>query len=267
MMSNSSPDDRQNTHDNVFKGLHVGADESSLLSGYLAGHDFSDHTRKAIRNDLRKFARWFSESNRELFTVKRTTLRDVVDFRNHLHREQRQAVASINRALVSIRRFFDWLVRQGCIEMNPAKQVKELRRQPLAPKGLERADVRRLTVYVRDGRVPIDNNSVEQLMKQVAMGRKAWLFVCSVAGGEQSAKMMTLVSSARRHDLDVGVYIKDVLDQLLAGSTDYHSLLPDVWKQQHPEAVRAYRVEERRDKAERKQLNAARRRLAARNRR
>jgi len=124
-----------------------------------------------------------------------------------------------------------------------------------------------LIVYVGDGRIPIDNNSVEQLMKQVAMGRKAWLFVCSVAGGEQSAKMMTLVSSARRHDLDVGVYIKDVLDQMLAGSTDYHSLLPDVWKQQHPEAVRAYRVEERRDKAERKQLNAARRRLAARNRR
>ena len=47
-----------------------------------------------------------------------------------------------------------------------------------------------LNVYVRDGRIPIDNNSVEQLMKQVAMGRKAWLFVCSVAGGEQSAKMI-----------------------------------------------------------------------------
>ena len=78
---------------------------------------------------------------------------------------------------------------------------------------------------------------------------------------------MTLVSSARRHDLDVGVYVKDVLDQLLAGSTDYHSLLPDIWKQRHPEAVRAYRVEERRDKAERKQLSAARRRLAARDRR
>ena len=121
-----------------------------------------------------------------------------------------------------------------------------------------------LNVYVHDGRIPIDNNSVEQLMKQVAMGRKAWLFVCSVAGGEQSAMMMTLVSSARRHDLDVGVYVKDVLDQLLAGSTDYHRLLPDVWKQSHPEAVREYRVEERRDKAERKQLEAARRRLAAR---
>lgn len=121
-----------------------------------------------------------------------------------------------------------------------------------------------LNVFVQDGRLPIDNNSVEQLMKQVAMGRKAWLFVCSVAGGEQSAKMMTLVSSARRHDLDVAVYVKDVLDQLLAGSTNYHALLPDVWKQTHPEAIREYRVEERRDKAERKQLAAARRRLAAR---
>jgi transposase/uncharacterized coiled-coil protein SlyX len=124
-----------------------------------------------------------------------------------------------------------------------------------------------LNVYVHDGRIPIDNNSVEQLMKQVAMGRKAWLFVCSVAGGEQSARMMTLVSSARRHDLDVGVYLKDVLDQLLAGCTDYDRLLPDVWKRSHPEAVREYRVEERRDKAERKQLEAARRRLAARDRR
>jgi transposase len=121
-----------------------------------------------------------------------------------------------------------------------------------------------LNVYVGDGRIPIDNNAVEQLMKQVAMGRKAWLFVCSVAGGEQSARMMTLVSSARRHDLDVGVYLKDVLDQLLAGCTDYDRLLPDVWKRSHPEAVRQYRVEERRDKAERKQLDAARRRLAAR---
>jgi hypothetical protein len=57
------------------------------------------------------------------------------------------------------------------------------------------------------------------------------------------------------------MYIVDVLKQLLAGSTDYASLLPDVWKEAHPEAVRIYRQEERRDKAERKQLHAARRRL------
>jgi transposase len=119
-----------------------------------------------------------------------------------------------------------------------------------------------LNMFVRDGRIPIDNNDVEQLMKQVALGRKAWLFVGNVEAGERSAMMMTLVSSAKRHDLDVGLYIKDVLDQLLAGCTDYASLLPDQWKQRNPEAIRQYRQEERRDKAERKQYRAAKRRLA-----
>lgn len=120
-----------------------------------------------------------------------------------------------------------------------------------------------LSVFVGDGRIPLDNNAVEQLMKQVALGRKAWLFVGSVAAGEQSAKMMTLVSSARRHDLDVAAYLTDILAQLLAGCTDYSALLPDVWKQTHPEAVRQYRATERRDRAERKQVRAARRRLIA----
>lgn len=144
MVSNSCAQERPNSPDRVFQGLHVGTEEPSLVAAYFDAHDFSVHTRRAVRNDLRKFARWFVGANGEPFTVKRTTLRDVVDFRNHLHREQRQAVASVNRALVMIRRFFDWLVRQGHLEANPAKQVKEIRRQQLAPKGLERADVRRL---------------------------------------------------------------------------------------------------------------------------
>ncbi|MCA9134195.1 MAG: transposase domain-containing protein, partial [Planctomycetales bacterium] len=107
----------------------------------------------------------------------------------------------------------------------------------------------------------IDNNSVEQLMKQVALGRKAWLFVSNVAAGERSAKMMSLVSSAKRHDLDVRAYLQDILTQLLDGCTDYRQLLPDIWKRSHPDAVRVYRQEERRDKADRKQVAAARRRL------
>jgi hypothetical protein len=119
---------------------------------------------------------------------------------------------------------------------------------------------RALNTFLEDGRIPIDNNSVEQLMKQVALGRKAWLFVSNVASGERSAKMMSLVSSARRHDLDSRAYTEDVLRQLLDGCTEYDRLLPDIWKRSHPESIRQYRQEERRDKADRKQYNAARRR-------
>ena len=108
-----------------------------------------------------------------------------------------------------------------------------------------------LQTYVTDGRLPIDNNDVEQLMKQVALGRKNWLFVGSVAAGERAARLISVVSSALRNDLDVEQYLTDVLRQLLHGCTDYHSLLPHVWRESHPEAVRKYRQDERRDASER----------------
>jgi len=114
--------------------------------------------------------------------------------------------------------------------------------------------------YLDDPRLPMDNNECEQLMKQVALGRKAWLFAGSVSGGERSAGFLTLVSSALRNDLDVWVYVKDVLDQLLRGSTDYESLLPWNWAAAHPEAIRQYRIDERRDRSSRRTAQRAKRR-------
>lgn len=55
-------------------------------------------------------------------------------------------------------------------------------------------------------------------------GRKARLFVSDVDAGECSAMLKSLVSSAKRHDLDVWTYLKDVLDRLFAGETDYEKL-------------------------------------------
>lgn len=118
-----------------------------------------------------------------------------------------------------------------------------------------------LVKYLEDGRIPIDNNECEQLMKQVALGRKNWLFIGSVAAGYRTADLMTLCSSAIRNDLDVYAYIKDVLDQLLSGSKDYASLRPDVWAKSHPESVRHYRAEERRQRNARRDRARLDRRL------
>jgi site-specific recombinase XerD len=134
----------KNCGDNVFSGLLVGTEESLLFGQFLAAHDFSKDTRRAFTQDVRKFARWFSTANKERLVINRVTIRDITDFRDHLRREQGQAVATVNRALVTLRRFFGWLVDQGHLPSNPGKPVKELRRQLLAPKGLDRSQVRRL---------------------------------------------------------------------------------------------------------------------------
>jgi site-specific recombinase XerD len=144
MSSNSSPEGRQNSDDNVFTGIRVGRDEACLFDRFLAEHDFSDNTERAMVQDVRKLARWFVEANKEPFVVGRVTTRDIADFRDHLRRDQGQAVATVNRALVTVRRFFAWLLEHDHIRKNPAAKVKELRRTELAPKGLERDEVRKL---------------------------------------------------------------------------------------------------------------------------
>ena len=88
------------------------------------------------------------------------------------------------------------------------------------------------------------------------------MFIGSVAAGYRAADLMSLVSSAARNDLDVFLYVKDVLDRLLAGETDYDTLRADVWKQSHPEAIRIYRQEERRSRADAKAFKRDRRRIA-----
>lgn len=125
-----------------------------------------------------------------------------------------------------------------------------------------RNNIEALRVHLDDGLVPIDNNDTEQLMKQVALGRKNWMFIGSIDAGNRAADLMTLVSSAVQNDLDVFLYLKDVLDKLLGGSRDFEAMRPDVWKLAHPEAVRIYRQDERRHRAEVKSAKRAKRRAA-----
>ena len=152
-------------------------------------------------------------------------------------------------------------------------QIEQKLNEPLIKDALPKSDVataanylrnnwNELSTYVDDPSCPIDNNDTEQLMRQVAVGRKNWLFVGSVAGGERAATLMTLVSSAIRNHLDVTAYIKDVLEKILDGCIDYESLLPHHWALSHPGAVRTYRIEERRDALDRRHSARSRRRVS-----
>ncbi len=132
----------KNQDDNVL--APISQEEADRFQHFLDAHDFTANTHRAFILDLRKFAAWFSTANKEHFTVARITTRDISDFKDWLRREQGQAVATVNRCLVTLRRYLGWLAQQGVIAANPAQAIKELRRQQLAPKGLERPQVRRL---------------------------------------------------------------------------------------------------------------------------
>ena len=84
-----------------------------------------------------------------------------------------------------------------------------------------------LTRYVEDGRIEIDNNSAEQALRTVALGRKNYLFAGSDTGGESAATMYTLIGTAKLNGLDPQAYLQHVLSRVAQHpSNRIHELLP-----------------------------------------
>ena len=87
-----------------------------------------------------------------------------------------------------------------------------------------------LTAHLQDGRLPVDNNHIENLMRPWAMGRKAWLFCGSELAGQRAAVVMSLVMSAKLNGHDPWAYLKDVLTRLPTHmNSRIDELLPHRW--------------------------------------
>jgi transposase len=86
----------------------------------------------------------------------------------------------------------------------------------------------KLTIYLTDGRIPIDNNPAENAIRPFVIGRKAWLFADTVAGAEASANLYSLVETAKACGLNPFRYLLHVFTHLPAAETveQFEALLP-----------------------------------------
>jgi IS1 family transposase len=76
----------------------------------------------------------------------------------------------------------------------------------------------------------IDNNTIEQTNRPFALGRKNWLFVCSLLGGETLAILCTILHSAQLCGLNIFEYFNDVITRIADHPiSKLHELLPCNW--------------------------------------
>ncbi|QQP87557.1 IS66 family transposase (plasmid) [Skermanella sp. TT6] len=90
-----------------------------------------------------------------------------------------------------------------------------------------------LVAFLEDGRIEVDTNTVERLMRPIGLGRKNALFAGSAAGGRDWAILASLINSARLNGLDPFSYLADVLERIVSGAVkanDLDRLLPWAWK-------------------------------------
>ena len=88
-----------------------------------------------------------------------------------------------------------------------------------------------LTRFVDDGRLPVDNNWIENQIRPVAIGRSNWLFAGSLRAGKRAAAVMSLIQSARMNGHDPYAYLKDILSRLPTHKASrIEELLPHRWQ-------------------------------------
>jgi len=91
-----------------------------------------------------------------------------------------------------------------------------------------------LTRYLGDGRLPPDNNWIENRIRPIAIGRSNWLFAGSLRAGQRAAAIMSLIGSAKMNDLDPYAYLRDVLERLpTQPASRIAELLPHRWQPSH----------------------------------
>jgi transposase len=96
-----------------------------------------------------------------------------------------------------------------------------------------------LTHFIDDGRIELDNNTVERSIRPIALSRKNALFAGSDGGAEHWATVASLIETCKLNDIDPLAYLTDVLTRIVNGhpNHDIDQLLPWAYRTQDLRAV------------------------------
>ena len=92
--------------------------------------------------------------------------------------------------------------------------------------------IKKLSLYVTDGRYKIDDNMVENSIRPMAIGRKNYLFCGDDDAAQRAAVVYSLLATCKARGIDERAWLEDVLrriPQYEMGKKDFTDLLPGNW--------------------------------------
>ena len=90
-----------------------------------------------------------------------------------------------------------------------------------------------LILFLEDGRLELDTNTVERSIRPVTLTRKNALFAGADSGGRHWAIIASLIQTTRINGVDPLAWLTDVLERIVSGRTRRHeleTLLPWNWQ-------------------------------------
>ncbi len=83
---------------------------------------------------------------------------------------------------------------------------------------------RGLTLFLEDGRLETDTNTVERSIRPISIGKKNSLFCGNEGGGETWAILASLLNTCKLNGVDPQTYLTDVLERIVSGRTKVNRL-------------------------------------------
>src|SRR3954467_8459733 len=81
-----------------------------------------------------------------------------------------------------------------------------------------------LVLFLEDGRLELDTNTVERAIRPIALGRKNSLFAGSDGGARHWAIVASLVATAKLNGVEPLAWLTDVLERMVSGRAKAHEL-------------------------------------------
>ena len=89
--------------------------------------------------------------------------------------------------------------------------------------------------FLEHGEIEASNNTIENMFRHIAMGRRNWLHSGSHNAAQNIAFMYSLLESCKLNNINFGVYIEDILTRIMKGEKADNSFLPNKWVARTPE--------------------------------
>jgi transposase len=98
----------------------------------------------------------------------------------------------------------------------------------------------KLTAFLKDGRLELDNNRSERSIKPFVIGRKNWLFSNTPKGASSSAVVYSIVETAKENGLDPSGYLTHLFETLPNTNMESPSVLETLmpWSKSLPSSCR-----------------------------
>jgi len=154
-----------------------------------------------------------------LYRIERKAREDGLDFTQRLELRQKEAVPVLGK------------IRDVLERINPENSnvLPESSLGTAVDYTVNHWDA--LSRYTEVAESEIDNNSIENAIRPLALGRKNWLQIGSVPAGERAAILLSLVGSCKRLKIDPFVYLRDVIERIPTHpKSRMAELTPRAWK-------------------------------------